>query len=486
MPKKFYITTPIYYTNAPAHLGGAYTTLAADVLARYHRLKGEKVFFLTGTDEHGQKIQEAAEKAGLKPKQFVDSIVIKWKEVFKLLNISNDHFIRTTDHGHIKEVKKLLQTLYDKDLIYKGSYESYYCVGCEQYLSKSDLVDGKCSLHKREPELKKEEAYLFRLSKFQNKLLSLINTEEYKILPEKRRKEIILFIEKGLEDVSFSRLKEKVYWGIELPFDTKHCVWVWADAFWNYVTGLTEKNSFDTFWPPDIQLMAKDILRVHSTIWPAMLLGANYKLPKTIFAHGYFTVDGQKMSKSLGNVMDPIELVQKYGSESVRYFLMRNISFGEDGDVSEELLIKRHNNELANDLGNLVFRSTSMIDKYFQGCVPNGKNQLKWDISKIEHYMENYELHLALSEIWRYVQEINRYINKEKPWESNNKEEILYTVIDSIRIVSILLSPFIPETSEKISQQLGFSIKSIKECKPNLLKTETKIKKGEILFKKIE
>ena len=485
MAKKFYITTPIYYANGPAHLGGAYTTIAADVLARYYRLKDYDVFFLTGTDEHGQKIQEAAEKAGLKPKAFVDKIVKEWKKTFKLLNVSNDHFIRTTDKEHEEEVKKLLQTLYDKDLIYKGIYESYYCVGCEQYLTKSDLVDGKCTLHKRVPELKKEEAYLFRLSKFENQLLKLIKTEKYCILPKIRRKEIINFIENGLEDVSISRLKEKVSWGVELPFDKKHCAWVWPDAFWNYLTGLIEKNVFDKYWPPDTQLMARDILRVHATIWPALLLGAGYKLPKTLFIHGYFTVSGQKMSKSLGNVLDPVDLSNKYGTDAVRYFLMKNIPFGGDGDVSEEDLKSRLNNELANDLGNLVSRSTAMINKYFQGKIPKGKNQLKFDINKIEKLMEEKQIHMALSETWRYVQEINRYINKEKPWESNNKEEILYTVLDSLRIVTILLNPFIPETTEKISKQLNFEIKSLKDCKPNLLK-QTKIKKGDILFKKID
>ena len=326
--KTFYITTPVYYTNADIHLGGAYTTIAADVLARWHKLKGEEVFLLTGTDEHGQKIQEAAEKEGIKPKEFVDKIVKNFKEAFKMLNISNNNFIRTTDKEHEEEVKKVLQYLYDKKFIYKGFYEAYYCVGCEQYLTQSDLVDGKCPLHKKEPELRKEEAYLFNLSSFQKKLFDLIKSGKYKILPEIRRKEILTFIESGLQDISISRLKEKVSWGIELPFDKKHTCFVWVDAFWNYITGLQEKNVFDKFWPADVQLMAKDIIRVHATIWPALLLATKNKLPKTLFVHGYFTVNGQKMSKSLGNVLSPIELVKKYGADSVRYFLMRNIPFG--------------------------------------------------------------------------------------------------------------------------------------------------------------
>ncbi|MBU2634443.1 MAG: class I tRNA ligase family protein, partial [Nanoarchaeota archaeon] len=310
--KKFYVTTPIYYTNSDPHVGSAYTTIAADVLARWHRLNSEDVFFLTGTDEHGQKIQETAESKNIKPKLFVDKIAKKFQEVFKLLNISNDYFIRTTNKNHEKEVQRILQELYDKKYIYKGHYESYYCVGCEQYLTESDLVDGKCPFHKREPELRKEEAYLFKLSKFQNQLLKLIKSGKYCILPESRRKEIITFLESGLKDISISRLKEKIYWGIELPFDKNHTCFVWVDAFWNYLTGLKEKNKFDEFWPPDIQLMAKDILRVHATIWPALLLATGNKLPKTLFIHGYFTVNGQKMSKSLGNVVSPEVLVKNY------------------------------------------------------------------------------------------------------------------------------------------------------------------------------
>src|SRR3989344_4139428 len=283
--KKFYITTPIYYTNSFPHIGSAYTTILADVLARWHRLKDDNVFFLTVTDEHGQKIQETAEKQGIKPKEFVDKISKEFKEAFKLLNISNDNFIRTTSKEHEEEVKKILQELYDKKFIYKGGYEAYYCVGCEQYLSETDLVDGKCLLHNREPELRKEEAYLFKLSLFQNKLLKLIKSGEYCILPEIRRKEIIRFIEGGLKDISISRLKKKIYWGIELPFDKEHTCFVWVDAFWNYLTGLKENKKFDKFWPANVQLMAKDIIRVHATIWPALLLATKNKLPEILFVH---------------------------------------------------------------------------------------------------------------------------------------------------------------------------------------------------------
>jgi methionyl-tRNA synthetase len=481
--KTFYVTTPIYYTNASPHIGGAYTTIAADVIARWHKLLGKEVFFLTGTDEHGQKIQEIAEQNKQKPKEFVDKIAGEFKEAFRILNVSNDNFIRTTDPYHEEEVKDLIKVLYKKKLIYKGFYESYYCVGCEQYLTQSDLIEGCCPLHKRVPELKKEEAYLFKLSAFQDKLYNLIKSGKYCILPEVRRKEILTFIEGGLQDVSISRLKEKISWGIELPFDKKHTIWVWPDAFWNYISGLrqTGNKNFKKFWPANVQLMAKDILRVHATIWPALLLGAGYSLPKSIFVHGYFTIGGQKMSKSLGNVISPVYLVNKYGADSVRYYFMRNLSFGNDGDVSEEGLIERHNNELANKLGNLVSRVSALAETH---GIKKTENKLikKLKIKEIEKSFENYELDRVISQVFSFIDICNEYIQEKKPWESKDSK-ILYELADSIKSIAILLSPFIPETSEKISRVFNFNL-DFSEIK-KLLK-ETKIKKSEILFKKIE
>src|SRR3989338_4400443 len=477
--KKFYVTTPIYYTNASPHLGGAYTTIAADILARWNRLLGKEVFFLTGTDEHGQKIQETAEKAEKTPKEFVDGIAKEFKEAFKLLNVSNDNFIRTTDPYHEKEVKQILQELYDKKYIYKGFYEAYYCVGCEQYKTESDLVDGKCPLHNREPELRKEEAYLFKLSEFQNKLLNLIKKGKLNIQPKERRKEIIMFIERGLKDIAISRLKEKIYWGIELPFDKKHTCFVWVDAFWNYVSGLKTPSNKKKFWPSDVQLMAKDIIRVHATIWPAILLALDYKLPKTMFVHGYFTINGKKMSKSLGNVIDPIYLVKKYGADSVRYYLMRNIVFGNDGDLSESSLIERHNNELANKLGNLVSRVTTLAEKY---GIEKTENKLlkKLKLKEIEKHIDKYEFDKALNEVFAFIDICNEHVQSKKPWETKDKK-VLYELIDSIKAIAILLWPFIPETSEKIARNLGFEIKLDNIKKP--IKAN-KIKKSEILFKK--
>ncbi|HLC57386.1 MAG TPA: methionine--tRNA ligase [Candidatus Nanoarchaeia archaeon] len=489
--KKFYVTTPIYYANAEPHVGSAYTTIAADVLARWHRLKNEDVFFLTGTDEHGQKIQETAEKAGVKPKEFVDKISLKFKEAFKLLNVSNDYFIRTTEEEHEKSVKRVLQKLYDAGMIYKGSYEAYYCVGCEQYLTETDLIDGKCPLHNREPELRREESYLFKLSHFQDKLLKLIESGEYCILPERKRKEIVTFISNGLKDISVSRLKSKVYWGIELPFDRNHCCFVWIDAFWNYVSGLESNNCFKKFWPADVQLMANDILRVHATIWPALLLATKNKLPKTLFVHGYFTVNGKKMSKSLGNVINPVELAKKYPVDAVRYFLFRDIPFGEDGDFSEEALKARYNNELANDLGNLVSRVLTLAEKNFNKGIkkyPVEKGLAgKLNIDGISRHMDELELHLALQGIMGFVKECNRHINNEKLWErkGDELEKHLYSLLEGIRITSLLLTPFIPESAGKINKQLGISSKSLKECEFGLVKVYN-VKKEGILFKKVE
>jgi len=479
---KFYITTPIYYTNSKIHIGGAYTTIAADVLARWNRLNGKSVFFLTGTDEHGQKIQEVAEQSGKKPKEFVDEIAKGFKEAFKLLNISNDYFIRTTDKGHEEEVKNILQELYDKEYIYKGSYEAYYCVGCEQYKTESEIIDEKCPLHNRPVELRKEESYLFKLSKFQDKLLKEIKSGRFCILPEARKKEVISFIESGLKDISISRLKERVYWGIPLPFDKNHTCFVWVDAFWNYITGLKENKVFEKFWPVDIQLMAKDIIRVHGTIWPALLLATGNKLPKTIFVHGYFTINGQKMSKSLGNVISPTYLVDKYGTDSLRYFLMRNIPFGEDGDFSENALIERNNNELANKLGNLISRVSTLAESY--GLKKKAGIQLssKALIKSISKYFESLELDKALNEIFAFVDKCNEYIQKNKPWETHDAE-ILYETANAIKDFTILLSPFMPETSEKISRIFNFEI-SLKSLKSPL--NISKIKKSDVLFRKID
>lgn len=481
MKKTFYVTTPIYYANAEPHVGSAYTSIAADIFARVHKLKGEEVFFLTGTDEHGQKIQDIAKKAGTNPKSYVDQIAEKFKETFKLLNISNDYFIRTTDRNHEEEVKKTLQELYDKKFIYKGKYEAYYCVGCEQYLNKSDLVEGKCPLHKKEPEVISEESYMFKLSEFQNQLLDLIKKGKYAIFPETKRNEVLSFINEGLKDISISRLKSKVSWGIELPFDKDHTCYVWVDAFWNYITGLKAKNKFKEFWPANLQLMANDILRVHATIWPALLLALKYKLPKTLFIHGYFTVDGQKMSKSLGNVISPKYLAEKYGADSLRYFLIRNIPFGEDGDFSEKALADRNNNELANKLGNLVSRVATLAEKY---GIEKTENKLlkKLKLKEIEKYIENYELDKALNEIFAFVDACNEYIQDKKPWETKDKK-VLYEIVDSIKALSILLWPFIPSTSEKIAEQFSFKI-DYKEIKKPI--AVVKIKKTEILFKKIE
>lgn len=492
--KTFYVTTPIYYANAEPHVGSAYTTIAADVLARWHRLKGEEIFFLTGTDEHGQKVQETAEKKGLTPQRFVDEIAKKFEETFKLLNISNNYFIRTTNPNHEKEVKKVLQELYKKKFIYKGVYEAHYCVGCEQYITKKDLVDGKCPLHQQEPISMKEESYMFRLSAFQDKLLSLIESGKYQILPAKKRNEVISFIKSGLQDISISRKKSKVSWGIELPFDKDCTCFVWVDAFWNYLTGLAINKKFDKFWPPNIQLMANDILRVHATIWPALLLATGNTLPKTLFIHGYFTVNGQKMSKSLGNVIDPVYIANNYGVDSLRYFLLREIPFGEDGDFSEVKLVERHNQELANDLGNLLRRTTVLIERNFEGKIPaKGKDDIckNLNLKRIEEYMEKLELHNALNELWRFINECNKYVNDKEPWNVKDKKKlgnILYNLTEALRFIAVLIKPFMPGTSEEIANQLGikdFEKQALKDLKYGKYK-HSSIGKTKILFKKIE
>lgn len=458
--KKFYITTPIYYCNRPPHIGSAYTTLAADILARYHRQKGEDVFFLTGLDEHGAKMAEAAEEAGKDPQDFCDEMAVKFQQAWKALNISNNGFLRTTDKKHIKAVQKALQKLWDDGFIYKGEYEGFYCVGCEQYLTKIDLVDGKCPDHNREPEVLKEETYFFKLSQFQSELLQKIKDDEFKIAPEERKREMVSFLEKqDLQDVSISR--KKVKWGIKLPFDESHTSYVWVDAFLNYLTGLGWKGylkDLPKIWPPDVQLLAKDILRVHGTIWPGLLLALKIPLPKQLFVHGFFTVNGQKMSKSLGNVIDPVELVKKYGVDAVRYFLFREISFGKDGDVSEQRLKERYNADLASGLGNLVSRVLTMAEK--AGAKKSREPQalseeIKSTQVSYEKALESFKFNEALSSVWQLIGHCDKYIETERPWESKeNSKQVIADLLFVLSEITKLIQPFMPETADKITEQL--------------------------------
>ncbi len=499
--KKFYITTPIYYVNDKPHIGHAYTTITADVLARYHRMRGEDVYFLTGTDEHGAKIQQIADKVGKNTKEFVDEISAAFSAAWDILNISNDNFIRTTDLAHEAAVVAATQELFDKKMIYKGKYEALYCVGCEQYKTKAELIDGKCPDHKCEPELRSEEAYLFRMSKFRDELLRLIKSDKFKISPETRKNEMISFLEKEeLKDVAISRKKEKVPWGIELAFDKNHTLYVWIDALLNYLTGLgwpKNKKMCDKFWPVNLQLMSKDILRVHSTIWPALLLALGEKLPEQLFVHGYFTIDGQKMSKSLGNVVDPVELAQKYGVDELRYFLSREISFGEDGDFNFIRLEGRYDADLANGLGNLVARVLAMCEKYFDSKIPekvSGSVERTWQSYEIN--MEKLAPHLALKDVWDLISFCDQFINTEAPWQlakvdKERLSRVIYTLLETIRHIAWQIAPFMPMTSDKIFEQLG--LRSETEKKKSLEKAKEwgglapgkKIKKGAALFPRL-
>ncbi len=476
MAKKFYITTAIDYPNAEPHIGHAYQKIIADVLARWNKLQEKDVFFLTGTDEHGKKIQESAEKVGLNPKKFVDQVSEKFKESWKSLNIAYDRFIRTTDKDHEKIVKEAIKKCIKKGDIYLGEYEGLYCVGCEAYYTEKDAIDGKCPLHNRPLEKIKEKSYFFKLSKYQKYLLELYKNSPELILPKERRKEIINRVKDGLKDLSISRTSFD--WGIPFPEDKKHVVYVWFDALFNYISGAGKKSEY---WPADIQLVGKDNGWFHSVYWPAFLKSAGYKLPKSVFVHGFLTFNGQKISKSLGNVISPKTLVKEYGSDTIRYFICRNFVFGEDGDFSESALIERHNNELANKLGNLVSRVSALIENY-------GLKKTKVDIhtsniiKDFSEHIEKYELDKALNLIFAFIDTLNEFIQKKKLWETHSKED-LYELANGIRLVSILLYPFIPETSEKIAKVFNFNI-SLKELNSPL--KITKIKKSPILFSKID
>lgn len=508
--KTYYITTPIYYPSDKLHIGHSYTTVAADTAARYKRLMGYDVMFLTGTDEHGQKIQRKAQEKGVTPKQYVDHIVDGIQELWKLMKITNDRFIRTTDKNHEETVQKIFKKLYDQGDIYKSEYEGWYCTPCESFWTKTQLQDGKCPDCGREVELTKEESYFFRLSKYQDRLIKHIEENPDFIQPVSRQNEMINnFLKPGLEDLCVSRTTFD--WGIPVSFDGKHVVYVWIDALSNYITALGFMSGDDTdykkYWPADVHLVGKEIVRFHTIIWPAMLMALGEPLPKQVFGHGWLILEGGKMSKSKGNVVDPVVLINKYGLDAIRYFLLREVPFGSDGIFSNEALINRINSDLANDLGNLVSRTVAMIDKYFGGSIPAEKAAGEFDKDledtvmqlpqKVEELLDRLQFSSALTEIWKVISRTNKYIDETMPWvlakDEANKPRlaaVMYNLAESIRIISILLQPFMPETPEKIWQQLGLADGDAVAWASTRVwggyPADARVSKGDIIFPRID
>jgi len=461
--KHFYLTTSIAYTNASPHIGFALELIQADVIARYRRILGEDVFFLTGTDEHGAKITKAAEKAGKSSKEFTDEISNQFRDLTKALNLSNDDFIRTTDQKrHWPVVQYFWQKFVENGDIYKKKYRGVYCIGCEAFITKKDLVDGKCKIHQKEPEIIKEENYFFKLSKYSEKIGKIIKKNEVNIIPKERKNEMLSFVNQGLKDVSFSRPRKDLKWGVPVPGDDSQTIYVWADALVNYISALDgfKGNNFKKYWPPDIHFLGKDILRFHATIWLGMLLSLKLSLPKTIFVHGFISSAGQKMSKSLGNVVDPFELVKKYGIDAVRYFLLREISSTGDGDFTYEKFEKRYNSDLAGGLGNLVARVVTIADKSEIKPSKNIKNvKIKVILDKIKkNYkkaLEDLKLNESLVLIWDLIGFCDRYIEKEKPWQADkNQKEVIGDLLLVIKDIAEMIGSFLPETSKKIKKQL--------------------------------